>query len=362
MEKQKDKPLYQIIANDINQMIVENDFDYDSPICTERSICEKYNVSRITAKHAIKNLEKSGILYRKRGVGSFVTKLADTDNHAAPKKVFALIMPFNSSQGGLFMTVESASKLFALHQCQLTIHVSHSIEQDTELLNQLYAQNISGIVYYPRSLDLPYETFQRFIEINIPVIILDQSFPLDNLSSVVCDHYKGGYMLAEHLISYGHRNICYLSKNTPEQLTTVRDRYNGYVDCLKNSGISTPPQFIHWNPDDNEGYHLLKHIVNTLHGEGVTAILCETDEVAFNVYLCCGSLGIRVPEEMNITGFDNIEWATIGSARITTIDQNFSKIGEAVANILLHEPYVISRQLIPVQLIPRFSTRKSNTI
>jgi DNA-binding LacI/PurR family transcriptional regulator len=61
---------------------------------------------------------------------------------------------------------------------------------------------------------------------------------------------------------------------------------------------------------------------------------------------------------MNIAGFDNIEWATTGSAQITTIDQNFALIGEAITAALLDEDEP-QNQIIPVQLIPRTSTGKA---
>jgi len=361
LDKIKETPLYQIIINDIQGLIAAEKFDLDKPICTEKSLCEQYNVSRITAKHALKKLETDGLLYRKRGVGSFVAP-SSAGVVSVTNKVFALIIPFVVTQAGMFMAVEAASQIFSRLRHQLTIHISHSAEQDAELLRQLYNQGVDGVIYYQRvsgrASGFPNEALNRFVENNIPVIVLDKTSPLDHISSVVCDHYRGGYMLAEHLISYGHKQICYLSRYTPE-VSTIHDRYTAYVDCLHENNIDIQPQFVHWNFNERDGYHMLKHLVNNLHLDGVTAIICENDEVAFNVYMCCGSLGIRIPEDMNITGFDNIEWATTGSARITTIDQNFPLIGEAVANALLQEKYSPQCYTVPVQLIPRYSTGKT---
>lgn len=365
MEITKDKPLYQIIMDDIRQTISACDFDYDKPICTEKSICEKYNVSRITAKHAIKELESNGVLYRKRGVGSFVsrpdenTPPAETLASAAPYKVFALLVPFSITKGGIFRAIESASGIFTRRQCHLTFHISElSVNREKELLEQLYAQDVDGLVYYPWTSTLPIDVLNRFVEKNKPVIILDKACPYPQISSIVCDNYRGGYMLTEHLVSYGHKKTCYLSRFTPSALSSIHDRYNGYVDCLRENHIENP-RFVHWDTSVQAGYPMLKHIVNTLYLEGITAILCENDEVAFNVYMCCRSLGIRIPDDMNITGFDNIEWATTGSAQITTMDQNFSRVGEAVAEIILQEDYAPCQRVIPVRLIPRTSTGKA---
>jgi DNA-binding LacI/PurR family transcriptional regulator len=355
----KQTPLYQIIVNDIENLIKTNNFEYDNPICTEKSLCEKYRVSRITAKHAITKLENRGILYRKRGLGSFVTRPIIQN---APERIFAMVIPFSTTQGGIFRAVESANQIFSGLGHQLTIHIGRTkAAENIELLESLNNQNVDGIVYYPWGSDLPEEILTAFTQREKPVIILDKTNTHPEFHSVVCDNYRGGYLLTEHLLSYGHTRICYLSRFKPEELSSIGDRYRGYKDCLLSSGNDFSPRFVHWDAvgKGKEGYYMLQHLVNTLRMEDVTAILCENDEVAFNVHMCCQNLGFRIPEDMNITGFDNIEWATTGSAQITTIDQNFGLIGEAITAALLdvnHEP---RNQTIPVQLIPRASTGKA---
>jgi DNA-binding LacI/PurR family transcriptional regulator len=74
--------------------------------------------------------------------------------------------------------------------------------------------------------------------------------------------------------------------------------------------------------------------------------------------MSCHNLNIRVPEQMSITGFDNIGWATIGGASLTTVDQNFSLIGETIAKIMLQEDYVPKQYAMPVRLVPRGSSGK----
>ena len=71
-QENSNKPKYEIIKEDILAQIRKNDFSYSEPLCTEKQLSEQYQVSRITAKHALTDLEQMGVLYRKRGVGSFV--------------------------------------------------------------------------------------------------------------------------------------------------------------------------------------------------------------------------------------------------------------------------------------------------
>lgn len=403
MENTKSKSLYQMIVDDLIVKIQSNDFSYDKPLCTEKSLSEKYQVSRITAKRAIEELEKSGILYRKRGVGSFVSQTAvlpseghslkekvssesslsetslpnqNTQNscliqdshsfhnslhhHSRQKgerklKIIALVVPFSISQGGILMAIEAASRLLFHSEYCLTFHVCEPDEEITKaLLLELYEQQVDGIVFYPNNNEIFPEVLHLFTLEHKPVIILDKTHPYTQFSTVICDNYNGAYQLTEHLISYGHTNIAYLSRFPEDEVSSIFERYQGFSDCMRDNGVKINPKFINTHLTDN--YHLLKHVIGTLFKAGVTAIECENDEVAFNVYMCCRSLSILVPEQMNITGFDNIEWATTGSAQITTVDQNFEKIGKEFAKIILKPDTPPAVHKIPVDLIPRSST------
>jgi DNA-binding LacI/PurR family transcriptional regulator len=310
-----------------------------------------------TRFYAISKLVNQGILYRKRGNGSFVAK-PDIQKNASGCR-FALILPFNITQGGIFGAVDALNHVFSGLGHQLSIHIGKAkASENIELLESLYNQNADGVVYYPIGSDLPEDILMAFAKKRKPVIILDKANTHPEFSSVVCDNYRGSYMLTEHLLSYGHTKTCYLSQFLTKERSSINDRYRGYEACLSAFGNDIKPRFTHWDVSVNEQekYYVLKYLVNTLYNEGITAILCENDAVAFNVYMCCQNLGYRIPEDISITGFDNIVWSTTGNAQITTIDQNFRLIGETVAKTILAEDYAPKNHIVPVQLIPRAST------
>ncbi|WP_040951305.1 substrate-binding domain-containing protein [Gorillibacterium massiliense] len=364
MQTSPGKSLYQIIIDDILETIKRGQFSYDEPICTEKSLSDQYGVSRITSKRAIEELERAGILYRKRGVGSFVRKEADSGTDgmrskgspvAAQGKIIAFALPFAITQGGMLRTIEAATNRLSERGCHLTMHICEpDPRKEQQLIERLLAQHVDGLIFYPSGNDLHLDILKQFTDKGKPVIILDKPHDIDYLSNVVCDNFSGGYKLTEHLVDYGHRNIAYLSRYSTNDVSSIRERYNGFAKCLEDRGIAVQPQFINMNL--NSDYPMLKHIINSLYKAGVTAIECENDEVAFNVYMCCRSLSILVPQQMNITGFDNIDWAVTGSAQLTTVDQNFAKIGETLAELILSGEVGPSSRIIPVDLIPRTST------
>jgi GntR family transcriptional regulator of arabinose operon len=365
MKTNQPRLLYQMIIDDLMSTIKKKQFTYDEPICTEKSLSEHYGVSRITSKRAIGELENVGILYRKRGVGSFVRRPSDANavspaegtsiNSLMTGKIIPVVLPFAITKGGILRTIETATKQLSEHDWHLSIHICEpDYEQERNLLLKLYHQNVDGLIMYPSSTDLHADILKQFTDNGKRVIILDKPHDIDCLSSVVCDNYNGAYMLTQHLVDYGHRNIAYLSRFSSGELTSIRDRYKGFQQCMDDNGITVEQDFVKMNLSSN--YPMLKHIINNLYKAGVTAIECENDEVAFNVYMCCRSLSIQVPEQMNITGFDNIDWAVTGSAQITTVDQNFAAIGEMIAEIILAEDNYPAAKVISVDLIPRTST------
>lgn len=360
----KQIPMYTKIYEELRAKINATAIDYDAPFCTEKSICEKYNVSRITAKRAIDDLEKDGFLYRKRGVGSFVrppeesSKKYELHSPSVSGKPVALMIPFSITRGGIFAAIQSASVILADAGLYLTLHVyTPGLENERKMLSDLFA-NADGVIYYPSTDHIPVDILTEYYDNKKPVIIIDKPNDSPLFSSVVCDNFSGSYMVTSHVLAYGHKKTCYLSRYDYDNMCSIKDRYFGYKKAIEDFDGDITPRFVKIDIPKNESfnYPLLKHIVNTLHNEGITAIICENDEVAFYVHMAIRSLGLKPVDDMSITGFDNIEWATTASADITTVSQNFSEIGKGIAQILLQDDYQPEHKVIPATLVPRTST------
>ena len=125
------KPKYEIIKEALLERIRTGQFSSDAVFCTEKMLSEQYEVSRITAKRAIEDLEQQGILYRKRGVGSFVSQkippvsssASETDSKS---KMVSLLLPFATTQGNISETIGSLSAALAEKGYFLSIHITGS--------------------------------------------------------------------------------------------------------------------------------------------------------------------------------------------------------------------------------------------
>lgn len=335
------KHLYQIIVDDIKKQINEEDFSYNQPICTEKSLCEKYDVSRITAIRALEELCKRGIIYKKRGVGCFVVKkdIPDKELHlvdeiSTVKNVVALVMPFQIPDGGIFYIIQEINNVLVANNISLCLFsTEHDIKLEYEMLRNLKKEQISALIYYPED-DIAYDELYYFIGNNIPIVVLDKPITTKKLHNICSHNSNGQYELTEHLIKKGHRKIAYLhSKNLI--IPSVQDRILGYISCLAQNNIPFREDFLVLGSTNNK--EKMKRLIKDLVKKGVTAIECNNDETAFAVYLACQSLDIKIPEELALTGFDNLHWATLMGLSLTTMKQDFEKIGKLIGEIILAE-------------------------
>ncbi len=339
--------LYQVVIDDIMESIRSGAFSFDHPICTEIKLMEKYSISRITARRAMTELENMGILYRKRGVGSFVSRDIYTKQSApAPaNNLFAFIFPFNISRTGLTSAFQAANNLLIQKGCYASIFITEDDlpSRGRTVLNQLVNMNVAGVAYYPKSSDIHISILNQLIFQGKPVVIMDIPSNCPYISSVTSDNLSGSLQLMEHLISLGHRRIAYVSGVGPEARRTVCDRIAGYMMAHEKAGLPLRGEYIVTDMGEDmrrqtvEGSGLteLAIRVKSLVNQGVTAIMAEHDELAFDILMACHDLNISVPRDLSVCGFDDSEWAHMLPGAITTIRQDQEQVGRHVAELLL---------------------------
>jgi DNA-binding LacI/PurR family transcriptional regulator len=367
-------PKYEQITNHLLEQIASGAFRYDEPFITEKKICDTYKVSRITAKRAITDLENRGLLYRKRGVGSFVTRnpsgltslQAVTTNNTS--KTIAFLLPFDVSKGGLFDTVEATNRILGEKGYFLSIYISSpNNTKEKNTLKLLLDQQISGLVYYPTRDRINLDLLNEFIFQNKTVVVIDKDINCPYIQNIVSDNFHGGWLLAEHLHQLGHTNISFFTTAPIDSTSSVQGRFGGYLCYLQSQGIEIGTKHLVYYPHHLDEdtittaeYERFRHYIRRQIEIGFTAFICENDQVAFFVQRACLELGVSIPEDVSICGFDNSKWSTDATIGITTVSQNFTYIGETIGKVLLNSlgnPKISVQKIVtPVDLIVRKST------
>jgi LacI family transcriptional regulator len=172
----------------------------------------------------------------------------------------------------------------------------------------------------------------RLHEQGFPVVMIDDQSPPSPLPSVGTDHRAAAKEAVRHLIELGHRDIAHISG--PLAYKVSRDRQVGYLEALHRASIDVPPDFIlegDFKPPSGVvcGHRLLEA------RRRPTAIFAANDEMAYGVMQAADDLGLRIPDDVALVGFDDIASSAHMRPPLTTVRQPFYGMGQRSVSLLL---------------------------
>ncbi len=242
-------------------------------------------------------------------------------------------------------------------------------ESAESLYLSLFAeQRVRGVLVTPANIGG--ENLASFRRHGIPSVLVDRSVGAEEGCSVSVDDVAGGALAVGHLVECGHTRIAYVSG--PGQLPQCRDRREGALDALRAAGL----------PEDSL-VALETEALDVACGRDAaarvlglrprpTAVFCANDLLALGVLQALFASGVRVPEEMALVGYDDIEFAAGAAVPLTSVRQPAFRIGRTAADLLLDEtsdepgdggsspgPHVHQRVMYQPELVVRQSTLAS---
>jgi GntR family transcriptional regulator, arabinose operon transcriptional repressor len=386
------RPLYVRIIEEYKAKILEGELKENERLPSEMEVANDYGVSRITSKRAFEELERDGFIYRVKGSGSYVAvrkeKKGKTVSFSNAMKVIDIVIPFDSSQGRSIDMIRGINDYLQENGYFLKIlNTIQDVNKERELLSSLYNTGASGIIYYPISGRNNSDILQILSLNNFPVITVDKYFEGLPIDYVISDNLSGSYNAISYLINKGHENIGYISEIALETATSVRDRFYGYCKALKDNGLEIKydnyvvnyiddirinhPELlesftIKSSPFNKKCMEYMKRILNGFldRQDKITAIHTVNDYVAMHILKTALDMGVKVPDELSIVGFDNIEISQHLEVPLTTVEQDFYQVGYKAAMVLIDRiSSGLSKQekiIIPTKLIERESVIDRN--
>jgi DNA-binding LacI/PurR family transcriptional regulator len=217
-------------------------------------------------------------------------------------------------------------------------------------------KDIDGLIVI--TLSLRDEDAERLMTNGIETVVIEHQHPFTN--SIVIDDTLGGRMVAEHLIRKGHTKIAFIGDiETPDRVAIhpVKSRLAGFEQTLNEAGISLPPEYIisaqFTQAESKQAAHTLLGLPTP-----PTAIFAASDIQALYVVKVARLLNIKVPEQLAVVGFDDIDVAD--HMDLTTIRQHLDESGRLAVEMLLSRIGETNRPLqhisLPLELIERYSS------
>jgi len=348
-------PKHQQVFEALKEEILSGKYDARRRLPSEAQLVQRFKISRPTVSRALRDLKTAGFLDRRPGSGTYLSQTARPSTG-----YFGMIIPGHGTTE--IFTPICAEIARRSQQAGYTLLWGDSSSTDLEtrgnqaldLCTQYARQEVAGVFLEPLELipgreAINQEIIRSLSSKRIPVVLLDRDivrFPERSAYDLVgIDNLTAGYRLADHLIRNGARRITFVSR--PGSAPTVLQRIAGVHDALLNAGIHwTPEQIAYGNPDDAS---FVRSLVGKSAKQRPDAVICANDATAACLLVTFSNLGIRVPNDIRLASFDDVQYAKLLSPPLTTIHQPCEQIGAVAVQTLLQrirEPNTPSREIL----------------
>jgi LacI family transcriptional regulator len=243
------------------------------------------------------------------------------------------------------------------------IYLTHeNYNKELSAVLHLQSGRVDGVLMSFARETEAFDHVEDTLKKDIPVVLFDRISDEIDVPKVTTDNYEGGFRATEHLIANGCHRIAYLSSSP--NLFTSRRRMQGYVDALHRHNIQYDPRLVIGlsgdEADDDESTDLYKLLKGRNRPDGIFA---SVERLAVLSYRYCSELKLKIPRQVKLVCFANLETAPLLAPPMTTVMQPAFEMGREAARILfrLIEKKPVSpaerRRVLHATLIERDSSR-----
>ena len=291
------------IADDIRAQIECGGLAPGSPLPSESELAQRYGVCRMTAHRAMFELQRLGLVVRKRKTGTFVAKPSPA------KPVFiAAIFPFvhDYPQVEYLRGIRSALP----DQYNLLLCETHNEPQCEAQYLRRMQHEADGIICYPTCDPKNTPLLQRILDNGKPLVCVDRQPDGLDCDVVMTDNYQSSLTGLRYLLDEGHRSIAHFTDDV-RYVSSVRDRYEAYLHAMReaNNGqiVETLVRFFPSHIGIKLDYlaqAVYDALFTLLHQpDPVTAVFCLHDYYMVAVLEACDRMGIWVPDDLEVLSF-----------------------------------------------------------
>lgn len=344
-------PKYQIVLEKLRQEILKGKLAPAEKLPGEDLLARQFDVSRITVRHAVSELQRQGLVDRTAGSGTYVKA-------ARPPAglVFGLVIP-NLGETEIFEPIcqAIAASPDAAGHALLWAHAGKELPREEHALalaEQCIARRVNGVFFAPlefsnQSVEVNRRVMSMLRDENIPVVLLDRRPSHGTRCDLAgIDNYHAGVIATAHLERLGARRVAFLGYE--DQALTVERRIAGYKDTVhkgfdhdvllvpREGELRLPPCYL-----------------------GCDAYVCANDRVAGRLMHFLLARRYKIPEDVKIVGIDDVHYAALLPVPLTTVHQPCREIGEAALRLMLDRianPKLPAREvLVDCELVIRQS-------
>ncbi|AUJ81889.1 MULTISPECIES: HTH-type transcriptional repressor PurR [Enterobacter] len=330
-------------------------------MATIKDVAKRANVSTTTVSHVI-NKTRFVAEETRNAVWAAIKEL-----HYSPSAVARSLKVNHTKSIGLLATsseaayfaeiIEAVEKnCFQKGYTLILGNAWNNIEKQRAYLSMMAQKRVDGLLVmcseYPESVLSMLEEYRH-----IPMVVMDWGEArADFTDSVIDNAFEGGYMAGRYLVERGHREIGVIPG--PLERNTGAGRLAGFMKAMEEALITVPENWIVQGDFEPEsGYRAMQQIVSQQ--PRPTAVFCGGDIMAMGALCAADELGLRVPQDISVIGYDNVRNARFFTPALTTIHQPKDSLGETAFNMLMDRIVNKREESQSIEVHPRLVERRS---
>lgn len=318
------------VVSVIQARIVNGVWQAGECIPPEKALCAEFEIARGTLRQALQLLETRGYLRREQGRGTFVTYGQGQKRKDLPEKAqVAFVFPYVRNSAALALLTAFRAVVEPVGYSVVIEYADENLSSQTEILHKLADSGVKGIVLCPISSE-HVSPIDEVAE-KYPIVLISRYLKHFATDYVIPDHFGGAVRGVHYLADLGHRRIGFVAWDSSR--ISIEHRWLGYKQALVERGIEIDEGLI-CCIDDYPTINL-NPLLNYLNSQRPTAVFAANDYIALSIYSAAAILGLSIPRDLSVLGFDNVDIATQVTPPLTTIAQPFDLIGKYAGEILL---------------------------
>ncbi len=306
------------------------------PAATLKDVAKAAMVSQATVSRVLNNNPSVDTVLRER-VNQAVHALAYEPNRAARRlraqssNVIGLII--SDIQNPYFISIirgiEDAA--YAQNMSIILCNSDEDVKKQAMYLNVMQAEKVGGLIFVP-TLGTKGSSLESLIHAGVAITALDRNLADINIDTVKVDNVRGAYDAVKHMIDLGYRRIGIIIASN--EITTGRERYQGYVNALNDAGIPIENKLVKNGDSRTESGHRLTHeLINS--AQPPEAIFTGNNMVTLGALRALREAGKQIPEDIALIGFDDMPWSGELCPPLTAVSQPTYELGQEAVALLL---------------------------
>lgn len=333
--------LHRTVADALRHRVTAGLLAGGSKLPTLRKIADEFAVSTMTVRQAIRMLELEGHVYRIPGVGAFVRPQAPTRSTTQRMLAFAASDLASAFEMGIARGIEKACQKRGW-SIQI-LDAQHDVEIEKRNMRRLPDAGSEGAMILPTwGNNRCVEALFRLQQTGFPLVLVDRIPAGLQADLVESDHAEGAYIATRHLLAHGHRRVFMLTP--PPLVSSIAARIQGYERALLEANIEPQPEWKVWLNLELQasafeqhrrwlgGYTAMMPVLKK--ATMPVAVFAVDPYTAWGVYEACRELGLQIPQDVSVVGFDESEITQAMRPPITIIQQRTDDIGAAAVELL----------------------------